>query len=185
MSTYHIALFLHVLGALGVFAALGIEWAAAGALRRAANAEEARPWTGLLASQRRLGGPSALTILVTGVYMTSSAWGRQPWIGLSLVGLVALAVVGAVLTGRRMAAIARDLRSSSDRDESIRLRLRDPMLVVSLRLRTAIALGIIFLMTTKPAAAIALAGLGTALVLGLAWSVPALGRRTPDAQAAP
>jgi hypothetical protein len=35
----------------------------------------------------------------------------------------------------------------------------------------------VFLMTTKPAAGLALAVMGAAVALGLAWSRPALGRR--------
>lgn len=178
MTVYQIVLFLHVSGALGMFAALGIEWAATGPLRRAADAEAARPWLGLLRSPGRVGGPSAVMLLVTGIYMTRTAWGRQPWIGLALLGLVLLALLAVGVTGRRLAAVARALQQSGfPGADSPRVRLQDPALVVSLRLRTMIALGIVFLMTSKPAAGPALATMGTALALGLAWSALALGRR--------
>ena len=177
MSLYTIALFLHVLGALGLFATLGIEWAVAEPLRRATDVAQARPWIRVLRSLGRMGGPSSATILVTGIYMGMSSGGRQPWIGLSLLGLVFLALLAAGVSGRRVAAIARDLDSCSPRNDSLRLRLRDPLLVVSLRLRTAVATGIVFLMTSKPAAGLALAAMATAVALGLAWSAPALVRR--------
>ena len=178
MSSYTIALFLHILGALGMFAALGIEWAVAEPLRRATDVAQARPWIGVLRSLRRVAGPSAVTILVTGMYMvTTTTAGRQPWIGLGLLGLVFLALLGAVVTGRRVAAIARDLDSGSTKGDSPLLRFQDPVLAFSLRLRTAVATGIVFLMTIKPAAGLALAAMGAAVALGLAWSAPALGRR--------
>lgn len=56
MSVYTIALFLHILGALGMFAALGIEWAAAEPLRRAAHVAQARAWIRVLRSLRRSAG---------------------------------------------------------------------------------------------------------------------------------
>jgi hypothetical protein len=178
MSVYTIALFLHVLGALGMFAALGIEWAAAGPLQRATDIVQARPWIGVLRSLRRVAGPSVVTLLVTGIYMVAStASGRQPWIGLGLLGLVLLALLGGGITGRRMAAIARDLDAASTKSDSLRLRLKDPVLAFSLRLRTTVATGIVFLMTIKPAAGLALAAMGAAVALGLVWSAPALARR--------
>jgi hypothetical protein len=178
MSLYTIALFLHVMGALGMFGALGIEWAAAGPLQRATDVAQARPLIRVLRSMRRVAGPSAVTLLVTGIYMvaTTSA-GRQPWIGLGLLGLVLLALLGGGVTGRRMAAIARDVDAASTKGDSPRFRLEDPVLVVSLRLRTAVATGVVFLMTTKPAAGLALAVMGAAVAFGLAWSGPVLGRR--------
>jgi hypothetical protein len=178
MSVYQIALFLHVLGALGLFSALGIEWAAVGPLRRAAVVDDARPWIPVLRSLGRVGGPSAAVILATGVYMGTTTWGRQPWIGLSLLGLVVMAVLAAGVTGRRVTAIARELQADSPNHDVARIRLRDPALVVSLRLRTAVALGIVFLMTSKPAAGLALGAMGAAVALGLAWSAPALARRS-------
>lgn len=185
MTIYGIALFLHVLGALGMFAALGIEWAADGALQRATDGAQARSWLAVLRSLGRVNGPSALAILVTGIYMGTTAWGRQPWIGLSLLGLVFLAVMGARVTGRRMAAVARELHSGSAGDEAPRVRLRDPVLALSLRLRTMVALGIVFLMTTKPGGELALAEMSAALLLGAAWAAPAFGRRPAGVELAP
>jgi hypothetical protein len=176
MTLYNIALFLHVVGALGIFAVLGVEWAAAGALRHATDVAEARPWFAQLRSLGRLGGPSGITILVTGIYMGTTAGGRQAWIGLGLLGLVFLAVVGGI-GGRRVAAIARELYSPSMHRDAHRFRLQDPLLVASLRVRTAVAMGVVFLMTSKPPAGLALAAMGAALVLGLAWSTPAFARR--------
>src|SRR5574338_1517979 len=103
MTLYNIALFLHVVGALGIFAALGVEWAAAGALRRATDVAAARPWFAQLRSLGKVGGPSGATILVSGIYMGATAGGRQAWIGLGFLGLVFLAVAGGV-AGRRVAA---------------------------------------------------------------------------------
>src|SRR5256885_8570677 len=72
MSVYAIAVFLHIVGALGLFAALALEWASLYNLRRVATAAQAREWAKLLSALRFVGGPSALTILVTGLYMMAT-----------------------------------------------------------------------------------------------------------------
>src|ERR1051325_8515153 len=115
MSLYAIAVFLHIVGALGLFAALGLEWASLLNLRRATAAGQAqegapppppppppaagqaKEWARLLASLRTVAGPAALTILVTGIYLTATRWGGQGWIGVGLGGVVLIAVLGATL----------------------------------------------------------------------------------------
>src|SRR6266511_3753344 len=164
MSLYAIVVFLHIVGALGLFAALALEWASILSLRRATIADHAREWARLLASLRLVGAPALLTILVTGIYMMATRWGGQGWIGVGFGGLVLVAVLGGILTGRR-----------------------DPILMVSLYLRTALALGIVFVMSVKPDTAGALTAMGVALVLGLATGFPtwSRGRRTAPLAAHP
>ena len=48
MSPYSVAVFLHVVGALGLFAALGLEWAGVRNLRRSVTTSQAREWMKLL-----------------------------------------------------------------------------------------------------------------------------------------
>ena len=177
MSLYAIAVFLHIVGALGLFAALGLEWASLLNLRRATAAGQAREWVRVLASLRTVAGPAALTILVTGIYLTATRWGGQGWIGVGLGGLVLIAVLGATLTGRRTGAIARAVASEAGAvSAALGDRLRDPVLMLSAWLRTALALGIVFVMSTKPSGAGALTAVGVALGLGFAAGLPAWGR---------
>ena len=77
MSVYAMAVFLHIVGALGLFAALALEWASLYNLRRVPTAGQAREWTKLLSALRFVGGPSTLTILATGIYVMATRWGGQ------------------------------------------------------------------------------------------------------------
>src|SRR6266566_2015945 len=158
MSLYAIAVFLHIVGALGLFAALGLEWASLLNLRRAAAAGQAREWARVLASLRIVGTPAVLTVLVTGIYLTATRWGSQGWIGVGFGGLVLIAVLGATLTGRRAGAIVRAVAPEAG------------------AVSAALALGIVFIMSTKPSGAGALTAMGVALGLGLAAGLPAWGR---------
>src|ERR1051325_799875 len=88
MSLYAIAVFLHIVGALGLFAALGLEWASLLNLRRATAAGQAKEWARLLASPPNVPGPAPLTIPGPRIFLTATRWGGQGWIGVGLGGLV-------------------------------------------------------------------------------------------------
>jgi hypothetical protein len=99
------------------------------------------------------------------------------WVTIALGAVVLLVVLGAILTGRRIAPIGRSIAAESGTIFStLRLQLDDPLLWASLRIRTAITLGIVFLMTVKPDLLGSLLTMGVAVVLGLAFSLPAWGR---------
>ena len=68
MNVHSIVLYVHIVGALGLFVALGLEWTALARLRGAATAEEARGALGALAPTRVIGPLSLAAILVAGLY---------------------------------------------------------------------------------------------------------------------
>jgi hypothetical protein len=148
---YSVSLFVHVLGAAGLFVALGLEWAALRGLLRATTAPEARGWLGLFPILRRIYPWTFVAILTSGVYMMVVEWAERPWIILGLLAMLALPPVGAVMTGRRMRRIVPALEDVPGALEpEIRTRLADPALRLSLRLRVGLAVAIVFLMTVKP-----------------------------------
>lgn len=181
MSFYSISLFLHIVGALGLFAALSLEWTGLLGLRRATTAGQARQWMRLMAVPRTIAGPSALIVLLAGIYLSIARWGVQAWIVVGLTTMVFIAVLGPALGGRRWAAIARSLPPGEEGSlgAAFGQRVRDAVLSLSISLRVALFVGIVFLMSTKPGIAGALAAIGVAALLGLA---PALSNRTPAAK---
>ena len=184
MTLYTIALFLHVTGALGLFVAIGLEWTSLPRLRRAASVEQARTWLGVLGTLGRIGGPSGLTLLVTGIYMAMTVWRGAAWPGIGLLAMVLIAVLGGVLTGRRGGAIGRALPTEpGPLPPAIAERVRDPVLVLSARLRAALALGVVFIMCTKPGLAGSLTAMGAALAFGIAAGLSAFSARTAPLQA--
>ena len=183
ISIYSIALFLHIVGALGLFVGLGLEWASLSYLRRAATTEQAREWLKLFASLRRLYPITWLAILIPGFYMTAVAWRGAAWISVALVAVVLLAVLGAALGGRQMAPIGQALSaqggplSAPTRDQ-----INNPLLWSFLWIRTGIALGIVFLMVVKPGLSGALISLGVAIILAWVLSLPARRREREQMQ---
>src|SRR5256885_5117495 len=109
MTDYTIALFLHIVGALGMFVALAFEWVAWAGLRRSAAVQEARGWLGLLGLVRRVGPASLGLILVAGLYMTATVVGWTAWILVPLASFVVIAALGGI-SNRSLPAIERALQ---------------------------------------------------------------------------
>ena len=109
-----------------------------------------------------------LTLLITGIYMTATNWGQLPWIALGLLGMSIMAILGGRLTGRRLMVLARTLPvEDGSVSPEFASQLQDPALRLSLWLRTALGLGVIFLMTVKPGLALSVAILPIAAGAGL------------------
>jgi hypothetical protein len=178
MDLYSILIFAHVLGAVALFAALGIEVVAFRRLRRARTPEEARTWMGPLREAGRLGPVAMVTILIAGVWMMAHRWGPEPWILTALVGLVAMAVLGAVLTRRAMGRFGASLADPPDRLPTDFRALVEGPIRISLWLRLAIAVGILGLMTVKPEVLGSVGIMGAAVLFGVAAAIRPSRRRT-------
>jgi hypothetical protein len=78
------------------------------------------------------------------------------------------------VVGARAGAVARTLPSEDGPiSAALKQRVHDPVLSLSLWVRTALFLGVVFVMTTEPSGAGAIAAMGVALVLGMAAGLPA------------
>ena len=169
---YHIALYLHIVGAFGLIAAITVEAIGLRGLRGATQGDDALLWLGISRGiVTRLAPASLGLILVSGLYMMATTWGPRGWVVTALASLVILAIVGAVGTGMRMARIAPAIgRAPGLLSNEVRSRLRDPILLMSLLVRSAIVLAIALLMTVKPSGAAALVimvvAIGIALLVG-------------------
>jgi hypothetical protein len=174
MSAYSIALFLHLVGVLALFAGIGIEQVALRQLRNARSVAQVREWMTLMRSRRRIDGPAALVLLLSGGYLIGHGAGYHAWVGAGLAGMVLMAVLGAGVGRPRFVAIGRALAQAGDPlPSSLRARLEDPVLRYSAAARAALGLGVVFDMVVKPGAAGAIIVLAAALAIGVAG---ALGR---------
>ncbi len=173
MTLYSIALFLHVVGALLLFVTLTVEGIALRQLYRAATTEYAQAAATLLRVNRIVGPLSALGVLVPGLYMTATTWGWVAWIVVALVSYVAIAVLGAV-NGIRIQAL--------ERSHALLTGIRNPIFLISWLTRVGIALGVVFLMTVKPGAAMAVLAVVVTAAAGAALGVAR--RPEPEEQVA-
>ena len=178
---YQTALFLHILGALGFFIAVGILYASVLGVRRAQTTGAIKLWTGAVAGVSRILFPiSFLVIVIAGIYMVVTVWGsRAPWAGVALIAFIILAVAATLIQGRRMAALGQSAAGQSDSAPvtgALWTQAHDPVTWVSVNASTAFAIGIVYLMTLKPDALGSVIALLIALVIGLAFGFLTQGR---------
>ena len=173
MNGYSIALFLHIVGALALFVALGLEWTGLWQIRSAMTFDVVRSWMGILKSVRTFGFASMLTTVLTGIYMMLTVWGGAAWIIVTLGSLVLVMVLSVALTGPRMVAIGRALTTGKEPvSNTFHSLANHPLLWISIQTRVAIALAIVFLKTAKPGLGGSLLIIGVAIVLGLVSALP-------------
>ena len=155
MNIYSTALFLHIVGALALFATLALEWVGLLQIRNAASSDQMRIWLGVLSRASKAGFPSMLVTVLTGVYMMVVVWGRTPWL-VTTVGALVLMIVLARAAAPRVKVLGQSSGA-----------VNDPLLWVSVQTRSAIVLGIVFLKIAKPDWAGSLSAIGAAVVLGI------------------
>ena len=144
MNTYSITLFLHIVGALALFATLAIEWVGLRQIHNATLSEQVHAWLGVLYGASKAGFPSMVVV-----------WGRTPWL-VTTVGALVLMIVLARAAAPRLKALGQSLGA-----------VNDPLLWVSVQTRSAIALGIIFLKIAKPDWIGSMLTIGAAFALGI------------------
>ena len=169
MNTYGIALFVHIVGLIALFSALVLLQRGVVRLRTASTWEEARVWLGIM---RPVGGMflfGTLDLLATGLYMAHQEWTSDaPWVVIAEIVTVACVLVGAIVAAAvaRMSRIAsRHTGEVADDDQEI---LRAPAIWAPVFAMNGAAMGVVWLMTTKPGWAVAIA---VPLVLTLAGAV--------------
>ncbi|TMG54444.1 MAG: hypothetical protein E6H89_02690 [Chloroflexi bacterium] len=182
MTLYSIALFFHIAGALGVFAAPALDWVGITKLRGVRTVEQVREWAGVYGIVRALGGASVAALLIFGLYMTAVTWGPTGWIGIGFLSLLFIAVFGAVSGIRLSRVLAAAGSGEGSLGEDLRRALQAPLFVASVRARTAVAIGVVFLMTVKPDAVGSLLVTVIAFILGIASAVPVLRQGSLRAQ---
>jgi hypothetical protein len=178
---YQTALFLHILGALGFFIAVGVFYAAVLGVRRAQSAGSIKLWTGAAAGVSRILFPiSFLVIVIAGIYMVVKVWGEKaPWAGVALIAFIILGVAATFIQGRRMATLGQSAVGESDSAPvtgALWTQAHDPVTWVSVNASAAFAIGIVYLMTLKPDALGSVIALLIALVVGLVFGFLTQGR---------
>lgn len=170
---YQLALFVHITGAIMLFISLGLEWLGLNRLRRAERVEQVREVSALLRVLGTLFPISTVLILGGGLYMAITAWSfTLAWLDAALAGVVAMTVLGNVLSARRLATIGQMAFTTPDGPlpPSLRARTTDPVLVFWSRIGVLIGWWIVFLMTLKPALLGTLVALGIAVALGACFA---------------
>ena len=175
MSLHALIVFIHLIGALALFLAFGIEWAAISFLGKSNTPQEAQTWLRLGRLAPLINGPALLLAILSGGYLASliSAF-KQGWIPASFVGIAVVALLGGAINAPKMRAIRLAIPNGGEKLSSA---LHNKALPVSVRLRTFAALSIVFMMVTKLTFNKCMLALLAGLAVGLLFCVPLFARR--------
>lgn len=150
---YTLALFVHILGAIGLFVTVCLIVVAFVRMRQASTLEQLQEW----ASVANVAGKSilfiSLVILAPALYMVIIAWGFiTPWVMAALITFVVLAIMGATMNGRTIERVVVMARTASPGHvpDALRTQLLAPQLWLAEGVRLMLLLGILCLMTIKP-----------------------------------
>jgi hypothetical protein len=181
LQEYEIALFVHFVGLAGLFAGIGVEVAMLHFAQRSSDVQSVRTLIAVGEPAGKMIPAFALLILLSGIYMVEDVWDwEKAWISMSLLAFLVLLAMGPLINGRRMKAIRTAAERSPDGPvpKELRSLLDDPVLTTSERTMLLAAIGLVYLMTTKPDAGGTIIALLVFIGLGLILSAPAwLGRQ--------
>ena len=167
MSFYSIVLFFHITGALGLFIGIGYEWMILYNLQKVTVASSANEWAGSAKVLRQIFSISGLLILLSGIYMTIAIKNITAWIIVGFILYLFLSISGSILGAKKIKSIAQALSSESEKlSEKILKQIRDPFLHNSLKIRSSLTLGIIFMMTIKPDWVTTIVTVAVSLIVG-------------------
>ena len=176
MTPHALVLFVHLTGAVSLFLAFGIEWAAISFLGKSTSPTEAQSWLRLARLGPLINGPALLVVILSGGYLASilSAF-KQGWIPGSFVGIAVVALFGGAINAPKMRAIRLAIPEGG---EKLAKALRSKALPISVRLRTFAALSIVFMMATKLPFVQCMVALLGGLVVGLLLCIPIFSRKS-------
>lgn len=169
MSWYTAALFAHIVGVLTLFITMALQWLITLRVRRAGTVAQVREWSDLAKGVNRLAPASGVLILGAGIYMTVIAWNLlTTWVDVSIVAMVIMLTFGMGIVSRRLKTIQRAAADTPTGaiPAALQARIDAPALWVSMQMTVAVALSIVFMMTTKPGLAISIVSVLVSLALG-------------------
>jgi hypothetical protein len=170
MSLYSIALFIHIVGTIGFFIAMVLEWMMLRHLRQAVTPEQIDNILRSGKSARRLGMISMALILAGAFYMTMvvDSWTDAAWPSVAVGAMVVMAIFS-MLGGRRLMHIEQALRAEAPTDMvTLRPLALHPLPWVAIKTRLGIALGVVFIMSVKPDLTGSLIAIASGAILGFA-----------------
>ena len=148
---YTISLYLHIVGALILFSAVGIELMCLTNLRKAGTRDSIILWLNNFSILRKFFTTAFFFLLISGIYMMIDIWQTAAFAYIGIIGLLALSISGGAVSGKRIEAIGKSAAKGEAElplSELI-LKSRDKFLWNSFLIRLFTALGLVFIMTFK------------------------------------
>jgi hypothetical protein len=165
-NSYLLIKVLHVTAAIGTFGSWGCEWLIV-ILQNKQRDKTNEIISDLSKTISRFKTYAVLTLVGSGILMTITTWGLVPWIVSTIVGIIVMEILETIVT-RYQNSYKRNKENSSDNPA-----VKDLLFTkLALKVRTTIGLGIVAVMTMKPASIITgLSIVATAVLATGIWSL--------------
>ena len=172
MTLYSNVLFMHLASTLALFLGYGLEWTVSALLPHASTTDQARAWLRVYRVSPPVTGVALAVLILSGGWLSAMSGGmNNGWLIASVAGIVMALLIGFALILPRVRAIRRALpEGNAALTPEALLALQNATLPTLIRLRAILALGIVYLMTVKPAPGVSLIVLAVPLFVGfLVW----------------
>jgi len=170
MNLYSLFVFLHIIGAVGLFLGLGMEGTILNFFNRADTIKQAIGLKGSMILLRITFSISTVLLLLSGIYLVIELWGWAPWVIIGLILVVILSGSGS-MTGKKIGGV---LMSLSKTDELLpadfKQKLSLPFLIKSFKVKILLVIGTIFIMTIKTDWTFSIVSIIVAFLIGLLTS---------------
>lgn len=152
MNLYDIALFVHMIGLIAMFGGFVLFTRAGMRLRAASDVDQVRTWLGLLESTGPMFGSGSVLLLISGIYMMAARWKAPlPWLVISLIGLLTVAILGSTTSGKHLRSIrAAVTEGRGSISGELAHRIADPFAWTVTTALNGLAMAIVFVMSIKP-----------------------------------
>jgi hypothetical protein len=153
MRLYGLALFVHILGVIAIFAGFSMQQRAGGRLRAARTRVEAHPWAEVLDMTRVMPPSGAVMVLLTGAYLSTrfSTSGVPTWIVVAVIAALLIGTVSSMIVSRDFKGITAAVAASEGSlSADAAARIARPRTWSALGTANGAALGAVWLMTMKP-----------------------------------
>ncbi|MEH7439922.1 hypothetical protein V7182_20980 [Neobacillus drentensis] len=167
---YNIVLFIHILGAVVMFVAVGFTLLAMISMLYSTKTEGLRNWAALAVKLDGLLPFSVILILVPGLYLVFTSWGwGNSWVDISLAMLLFMTFMGPIINLRRLKSVLNGAIAETELVPSAGLleKVRDRTLWNSVLIMTMLTISILFLMTVKLTMSGSIITVVIAIILGL------------------
>ena len=167
MNFYLLVLFLHIIGAAGLFLGLGMEGITFKFLRRASTAEQVLSLGPSLKLLRITFSISSLLLLLPGIYMVERVWSWTGWVIIGLIILITLSGAGS-MGGKKIGELMKSISNSTGSLSSeFREKVSASFLHKSYKVRILLVIGTFFIMTLKTDWVASIAAIIISFLVGL------------------
>ena len=167
---YQIMLFLHILGVLFMFAAVGITLAGMAGMVSSKDNKSLAIWSRITTKADEFLPFSVILILLPALHLVFTTWGwKVAWVNVSLIALLFMTIAGPIINLKRFKAIkaAVEAETSDTPSNEVLSKVRDMILWRSVSIMSVEVLGIVYLMSVKPKLIESILVIVIAFVIGL------------------